>query len=667
MAWLSVGESHADLCQKLINHDILKQGIILDAFLATDRGDFVFPEDRLVESLQTHPQKSLSPNSVFFRMEAYQDRPYRRDFVHISAPHMYATVLEALSLRAGDSFLNVGSGSGYLSCLAASVLGERGLVQGIELNPSTAAHSRICCSIWREKMLSRDGRRDVCRITVVEGDAFELDIAAQVTRCRFDRVYIGASCPESLIRQFLPLLRAGGVLVAPVEETHELVRIERKFGDVFDRRDVTAVRFAPLVYPTRDLPSWTDRLPSFYRHHRLNVHDDVAAAVTATPAENVLVVPSSVPSDGERLCSVQTATLSFVLPAEMWRPSAKTHRCYPTEFREAVYSLLLCVSSHRTDGGRRSAPQNRVPVDVWLTIVSFMTREWFSRQPTIEELLRAELMAERARCRQLEVALSRTDSARASAEREVAYLRSAIDRVRPSERPRVAVPLSPWFVQSQYAADELTSDSDEDAEETVADTGDTEASDLDVEGQDEDDDDGEAPSGWNAHADGTVTAPLLSGDGDESRDSGTPAQSSVESTETPRSSAALLLSAASGDDPLFEGVGEEIRSMATARLWQAAPQALSSVAPNDFSEGPTAEALELASVSHTSVGTSFDSAATDATATDATVKLPLPLRGSLKRPWTQDALDPDDVSVGANRRPRCGTLGDLTDEDFGDA
>lgn len=46
MAWLSVGESHADLCQKLINHEILKQGPILDAFLATDRGDFVFPEDR---------------------------------------------------------------------------------------------------------------------------------------------------------------------------------------------------------------------------------------------------------------------------------------------------------------------------------------------------------------------------------------------------------------------------------------------------------------------------------------------------------------------------------------------------------------------------------------------------------------------------------------------
>jgi hypothetical protein len=46
MAWLSVGESHTDFCQKMINHEILKEGPILDAFRATDRGDFVFPEDR---------------------------------------------------------------------------------------------------------------------------------------------------------------------------------------------------------------------------------------------------------------------------------------------------------------------------------------------------------------------------------------------------------------------------------------------------------------------------------------------------------------------------------------------------------------------------------------------------------------------------------------------
>ena len=57
------------------------------------------------------------------RMEAYADRPFKQGYVHISAPHMYATVLEQLELQPGHSFLNIGSGSGYFSCLVACMLG----------------------------------------------------------------------------------------------------------------------------------------------------------------------------------------------------------------------------------------------------------------------------------------------------------------------------------------------------------------------------------------------------------------------------------------------------------------------------------------------------------------------------------------------------------------
>ena len=46
MAWLSIGNSNEDLCQKLIENDVLQPGTILEAFRATDRGDFVAAEDR---------------------------------------------------------------------------------------------------------------------------------------------------------------------------------------------------------------------------------------------------------------------------------------------------------------------------------------------------------------------------------------------------------------------------------------------------------------------------------------------------------------------------------------------------------------------------------------------------------------------------------------------
>lgn len=48
MAWLSVGISNEDLCNKLIQYGILKDNQIIEAFMHTDRGDFVLDEDRYV-------------------------------------------------------------------------------------------------------------------------------------------------------------------------------------------------------------------------------------------------------------------------------------------------------------------------------------------------------------------------------------------------------------------------------------------------------------------------------------------------------------------------------------------------------------------------------------------------------------------------------------------
>ena len=58
---------------------------------------------------------------------AHADQPIKEGNVHISAPHIYGAVAEALELPKGSSlsFLNLGSGTGYLTCIAASILGPR--------------------------------------------------------------------------------------------------------------------------------------------------------------------------------------------------------------------------------------------------------------------------------------------------------------------------------------------------------------------------------------------------------------------------------------------------------------------------------------------------------------------------------------------------------------
>ena len=54
--------------------------------------------------------------------------------MHISAPHIYGSALEALDLvpDSSMSFLNVGSGTGYISCVVAHILGPNSLNYGEE-------------------------------------------------------------------------------------------------------------------------------------------------------------------------------------------------------------------------------------------------------------------------------------------------------------------------------------------------------------------------------------------------------------------------------------------------------------------------------------------------------------------------------------------------------
>lgn len=60
---------------------------------------------------------------------AYKDLAWKSDSgspgrIHISAPCIYGNVLECLDLQEGNSFLNVGSGTGYLNTVAGYLLGK---------------------------------------------------------------------------------------------------------------------------------------------------------------------------------------------------------------------------------------------------------------------------------------------------------------------------------------------------------------------------------------------------------------------------------------------------------------------------------------------------------------------------------------------------------------
>jgi protein-L-isoaspartate O-methyltransferase len=81
MAWRSLGEQNEEMVNNFKQMSIVTSKEVENAFLNVPRAAFL-PE--------------------YLHHEAYADYPVRGDdHLHMSAPHMYATVLEALDLKIG--------------------------------------------------------------------------------------------------------------------------------------------------------------------------------------------------------------------------------------------------------------------------------------------------------------------------------------------------------------------------------------------------------------------------------------------------------------------------------------------------------------------------------------------------------------------------------------
>ena len=100
---VSAGENNEELIDNLVEADYIKSGHVEKVFRAVDRAHYYLPDHR---------------------DSAYKDLAWKHGNIHLSAPCIYAEVMESLRLEPAMSFLNLGSGTGYLSTLAGLVLGQ---------------------------------------------------------------------------------------------------------------------------------------------------------------------------------------------------------------------------------------------------------------------------------------------------------------------------------------------------------------------------------------------------------------------------------------------------------------------------------------------------------------------------------------------------------------
>lgn len=100
---VSRGEDNDDLIDNLVEADYIKTSLVEKVFRAVDRAHY-YTEDH--------------------KGSAYKDLAWKHGHLHMSAPCIYSEVMESLSLEPGLSFLNLGSGTGYLSTMVGLILGR---------------------------------------------------------------------------------------------------------------------------------------------------------------------------------------------------------------------------------------------------------------------------------------------------------------------------------------------------------------------------------------------------------------------------------------------------------------------------------------------------------------------------------------------------------------
>ncbi|PRD22150.1 UNVERIFIED_CONTAM: Pcmtd1 [Trichonephila clavipes] len=188
---VSAGKSNDELIDRLVEAEFIKTPLIQRVFRAVDRGDYYAPNQK---------------------QNAYKDIAWRMGNLHLSAPCVYSVVMEALKLRAGMSFLNLGSGSGYLSTMAGLVLGPYGTNHGIELYGDIVefAYERLDDFLKNSNAVDE---YEFCEPTFTVGNCLTLDSSGQ-----YDRVYCGASCPAEYEPYIKNLVKVGGILIMPLNE-----------------------------------------------------------------------------------------------------------------------------------------------------------------------------------------------------------------------------------------------------------------------------------------------------------------------------------------------------------------------------------------------------------------------------------------------------------------
>ena len=216
------GELRRQLVRALEDEGRIRSGPVRDAFLAVPRELFV------PEFAEEHELAAVYRDEVIVTKWSAQGVPLSSS----SQPAIMASMLEQLQLRDGMRVLEVGAGTGYNAALLSVLVGRRGRVVSVDVDPDLARKAR--------RALRTGGYK--ARVVVGDGREGHAELAP------YDRVIVTASSDHVPIAWF-EQLEPEGLLEAPLQlpgAEVQAIPLLRKTRSGFRSTDVLAGGFMPL-------------------------------------------------------------------------------------------------------------------------------------------------------------------------------------------------------------------------------------------------------------------------------------------------------------------------------------------------------------------------------------------------------------------------------------
>ena len=190
-------------------------------------------EVNVLDAIERVPREIFVPQAI--RDRAYEDiaLPIGRGQT-ISQPSVVALMTRALELTDRHIVLEIGTGSGYQTCILAWLCRR---VYTIERHVPLLKQA--------EQIFKQLNIRNRSNITTLAGDGMK----GWPAQAPFDRIIVTAAARKKPPQELLDQLKVGGLMVIPVGDLgDQVLRLYKKESDdTYAIRDLAPVRFVPLL------------------------------------------------------------------------------------------------------------------------------------------------------------------------------------------------------------------------------------------------------------------------------------------------------------------------------------------------------------------------------------------------------------------------------------